>query len=274
MARVIYEHSNGVYNRLIHIIEIDADDNAKLILEFHKAHSGKRIVGFGSIIGILGAASLVLSGYPLTGFAQWYLAVGSASLHFAAAFILIHLYYTIRFFRLVDANFPTMRVRQDISPLQIDSFNSYFIITATLGIFASYFAFRGTLTAGFEFPIPLLEKILIYPIIVYVPVGLMYSFYPRYVLKRIRDRSIISHLDHLEQVRREINSSDSRSIDDRLRLEEIVANLREKLTRETRQFPILSINDYPSLFIAILMFIQFILHEDSAVSEFFERFIP
>lgn len=274
MARVIYEHSQSVFNRLMHIIQIDSDDSAGLVREYQKTHSLWRIVGFGLPIGALGAASLLLSGYPLDGFAKWYLAIGSASLHFAAAFILIYLYYTIRFFRLVDANYPSLTIRQDFSPMQVESFNSYFIITATLGIFASYFAFRGTLTAGFLFPVPLLEKLLIYPIIMYVPIGLMYSFYPRYVLKKIYDRSILSQLDHLERARREINSSEGRSIEDRLHLEEILASLREKLTKETRQLPLLDLKDYPSLLMVILMFIQYIWHEDSVIRTFIDGFIP
>ena len=272
LSYLLYRDSRGVLNKLLNMIDLVPDETADLLVEFRKTYCWRRIFGYGSIIGILGATSLLLSGYPLEGFAKWYLAVGSASLHFFAGCILVHLYHSIRFFWLIDSKYDNIRIKDDLAPMQLESFNTYFIVTATMGIFASYFAFRGTLTAGFTFPFPMLEKMLIYPVLVYLPVGLMYSFYPRYVLKRIYDRSNIEHIKRLDQVRRNTNLDGTLSLEQKLQIEDTIMGIREKLTGDARQFPILDIKDYPSLFLAILMFIQYIFHEDAVISEFFKRF--
>lgn len=272
MAALIYRESRPVFNRLINLLDMDVDTQAALATEFEKTRDPKRILGYGLIIGSLGVGTLLLSGYPLSGFPKWYLACCSASLHIVGAFILVHLYYTVCFFRQLDLVHSHIRTRDNFAPYHMERFNTYFIVTATMGIVAIYFAFRGTLTAGFTFPIDYLEKVLVFPLIIYLPIGLMYSFYPRYVLKRVHDRSNIDQVDRLEKIRKELNGETRLELQEKLHLHQAIADLREKLVHETRQLPILNIKDYPSLLLAILMFVQYILREDSVVSDFLDRF--
>ena len=273
VCSILWQDSKNTYNRILHLIDLPKNDSIVLLKEFGMAHSRYRVTILGIIIGSVGAVTLILSGYPLVGFAKLWLGFWSASLHIFAGFIIVHIYYIIRFFRIIDTQYSSLRLKEDVSPARLDTLNSYFVITATVGILASYFAFRGTLTAGFVFENQVFEKFLVYPIIVYVPFVMLYSFYPRFVLKKIYDRNIMDKLERLNLLQKGISEDSEQSIDKRLQLEETIANLREKLSFEAKRIPIVGIQDTPSLFILLLMFMQFIIHEDSLVNNFFHKFL-
>jgi hypothetical protein len=270
MVYLVVRHGRSVLVRMLSLLEVDMEESAKLLASYSRAYSWRRILLIGLPIGAFGAWTLWRCGYPLEGFARIYLFVGSGFLHFCAAFVLVYLYYTIKFFMSIDVNPGCIRIKERLSPMDLDSFNTFFVVTASLGIFAAYFAFRGTLTAGFRFPDPLFARLLMYPIVMYLPIGLMYSFYPRFVLKRIADRSILEQIEKLDQLQVPMDPASGTGLEDAIRRQTAIADLREKLRNETKQFPILSVKDYPSLSLLILMFIQYVSQKDSVITKFFE----
>lgn len=272
MAWVVFQEGRGILKRLMNLIEFSEDQQPVILKEFEKTYGKTRLLSYGVSIGVLGIMTLVLSGYPLSGFAKYYLMICSCSLHVVGGVLIVHIYYTLRFFRLVDANYESIKARDGFVPMNFDSFNTYFIVTSSLGMFAVYFAFRGTLTAGFVYPEPVFQRLLIYPVLVYLPLGVLYSFYPRFILKRIYDRANVEWIDRLDRLRREVSDNDRMPAETRLNFELTFSQLRESIRRESKQFPVISLKDSPSLVLLVLLFLQYVANKDSAVSEFLKNF--
>lgn len=152
--------------------------------------------------------------------------------------------------------------------MEFETINNFFVVTATIGILGIYVGFRGTLTANFLSASnngAMIRKILIFPVGVFLPVALVYSFYPRYVLKRIYEYDIIKKVRDLEVLRSSALDKEE-SIKERIGMDKTIAEIKEKLMLERSQFPIISLKDSPSLLVAILMLIQLVAQYDSVIS--------
>ncbi len=160
-----------------------------------------------------------------------------------------------------------LNLKTNTSPMEIDNFNSFFVITATFSIFAIYVGFRGTLTADFQHIDAEVKKFLILPIFLYLPTTLLYSFYPRYILKKIYDNDILKKINLLDSKRGLIQNEKS-SIKEKLEIEKIILEVKEKLIVEKNKLPVIGLKDSPSLLLSILIFIQYVSEKDSIISEF------
>jgi hypothetical protein len=271
VAFFVLKHGKATFNNLSNLLIFRDDELQSLLFEYNRSTSWKRLALLGLPLTLIGCFILWKCGYPLHGFAKVYLALFSMSLYMVGSFMLFYFIFTIRFFMLFEKN-NAAKFRALISPMDMDNFNSFFIITSTIGAFAIYFAFRGTLTANFSIPDPFFKKLLIYPIIVYFPTGIMFTFYPRYVLKKINDVEINDELGKLSIYSDKIKNDDNLSIKEKLEIEQIIRELKTKLQTESKQFPLISVKDYPSLTLLILIAIQFIFQKDPVISGFFNLF--
>jgi hypothetical protein len=224
---------------------------------------------------LIGAGILWNCGYPLTGFAQVYLAVCSSSIYYVATNILAHFLFTLAMFnRLeaasdsgVDLGFHAAGPRTQI---RIETIDFFFVLTSTMGIFAIYAGFRGTLTANFENTPEIFRDLLILPLILYLPATLCYSLYPRYVLRKIAERETIRRI---EETLGPVELPTAKDVEASLKLRKLVLEVREGMLREHRAPPLLGLKDAPSLTLSLVILVQFIWHSDKIVSDFLSRFL-
>jgi len=150
----------------------------------------------------------------------------------------------------------------------------FFIITSTVGIICIYLGFRGTLTANFIFYNELFKKFLVLPLVFYLPATLIYSFYPRYVLKKINNYEIIKKIKDLDSnAKKIINNYSSKkndiiSLKEKIDFEDSILNLKEKLLNDNRGNSLISFKDSPSLIITLIMIIQLITSKDEIIKNF------
>ncbi len=176
-------------------------------------------------------------------------------------------------FKAVERSIKNSYVNRKAPPLEYETINNFFAITATVGVFAIYFGFRGTLTANFQNIAiqELYRKFLILPIALFLPITLVYSFYPRYVLKKIYDNDIIGQIRSLENLK-EKSLGGNISVIERFELEKYISEIKEKLMAERNQLPILTYKDSPSLLLVILMLLQLIVQYDRVIGDFLKLF--
>lgn len=255
------------------IVDISQLDSPKILIYARRASS----FGWKNIIGIpltiSGAVIMWNIGFPLTGFAKYYLAICTTSIYYVASYILTFFIFSLLMFKAIEENLQYLRIRKTISSLDYEAINNFFAITATLGIFAIYIGFRGTLTANFTTVIieESFNKLLVLPLIFFLPVTLVYSFYPRYILKKINDLEIASQIKNLEKLRENI-FEEKATAKEQLEIENLISGIKEKLVTERKQMPLISYKDSPSLVIAILMIIQLIIQYDKTITDFFKMF--
>lgn len=255
-------------NLLNNILELNDEDNEK-ILNYEKK------VNFvtGNLISIpvtiIGGLILWNCGYPLTGFAKYFLAFTSISLYYVGGSLLAFFIFSSRIFWYLEDNEDRIKYNERTSPIHLETFNSYFIIISSVGILSLYLAFRGTLTANFTHAPDgsLMRTFLIFPIILFSAAPLMYSFYPRYVIKRIYDSNIISRITTIENLMENKNKEDV-SIKEKLETEKLLLDIKESLTMERSKQNIFNLKDIPSILLIILMVLQVIIPHDNVVKEF------
>ncbi len=260
----------AMVNNLIDIANVDSP---RILIFARRATSLKWKNLVGIPLTIIGGILLWNSGYPLFGFAKYYLAICSISIYYVGAYIFTFFIFTLFMFKSIEEGLQSYKIRKRISPLDYESINNFFTITATMGIFAIYFGFRGTLTANFS-EISLdgsFRKLLIFPLIIFLPITLVYSFYPRYILKKINDLEILEQVKELENLKSTILQTKI-STKEVLEIENLISSIKDKLISERKQMPLISFKDSPSLLIVILMIIQLIIQYDKTISEFFKVF--
>ena len=224
-------------------------------------------------ITILGGTILLKSGYPLEGFAKYYLAICSISIYCVASYIFVFFIFVLFMFKSLEENLVGNITLKSASPMAFDTLNNFFTVTSTIGIVAIYFGFRGTLTANLEIfeAEETLRRLFIMPVILFLPVTLFYSFYPRYVLKKIYDIEIINKLNKLEQIESH-SFNESEITIDQLNIEKTLTEIKEKLLAERKQMPIINLKDSPSLALVFLILLQLIVQYDNVVNDFFKIF--
>ncbi len=224
-------------------------------------------------ITIVGAFLLWHSEFPLSGFAKYYLAVSAMSIYYVGACILVFFVFVLLMFKAIEESLEVQDLHKKVSPLEYASINNFLALTATMGVFAIYFGFRGTLTAnfgvaGFE---DSLRRFFILPLGLFLPATLVYSFYPRFVLKKLHDHQILAQIRIFEDLK--LASQKKRATaKERLEVEKLLSEIKEKLVAERKQLPIIGYKDSPSLALVILMILQLIFQNDKIVRDFFRIF--
>ena len=268
----VREKSRTIFNLLNIILDLHADDEMRI-----KKYQEYMTFTWGNIISIpitiVGGIILWNCGYPLNGFAKIFLAMTSISLYYIGGSMLAYFIFSSKIFLYFEENENRIRFNSNVSPLHIETFNTYFTVISTIGIIALYLAFRGTLTANFVNATEgtLLRTILIFPIVIFSSAPMLYSFYPRYILKRIYDNNFISRIAELEQGTN-TDLTGNRSIKERLEMEKLMIDIKESLTLERNKMTILNIKDLPSILLLIVMLIQFIISHDNIISVFLKSF--
>jgi len=232
------------------------------------------VAAISTLVTAVGGSVLWFCGFPLEGFAKHYLAICSISIYFVATAILVFFLFTLVMFHTLESasddgaviRFPaeSMDFR-----LRLEKIDSFFVVTAMVGILAIYAGFRGTLTANFVETPKVVESLLVLPVILYLPGTLTYSFYPRYVLRKLAERDTIRRIEETVSGLEPGPESNPQSS---LELRKLVLEVREKMMQEHRSPPVLGLKDAPSLTMSLLIVVQFIWKSDALVAAFFERF--
>jgi hypothetical protein len=106
------------------------------------------------------------------------------------------------------------------------------------------------------------------PAILYLPATLCFSFYPRYVLRKVAECDILCRIQEFEDDAEKLQPA---SLKDGLELRKLILDLKDKMVNEYKAVPLLSFKDAPSLTISLIFVIQFIFQKDSVVAEFFRH---
>src|SRR6185295_14189341 len=144
--------------------------------------------------------------------------------------------------------------------------DTYLVISAVLGLLATYHAFRTTLMAFAGAPRPYYE-LMILPLFFFVPATLVYSFYPRYVLREVWDSDTYALL---ERVAPDSLLDGDDDLKGRLELRKLLIEVKAKLVEERKSMPLLTFRDAPTLILAIFTAVQFVVQKDPVLVNFFK----
>ncbi len=269
----IKNYGRNLLAQINDLIAISEEDMPKVFVYSRRMNSQlwKNVVGIP--LTIVGGIIMWNCGYPLEGFAKYYLAIGSISIYYVGSYLLTFFIFSLMMFKSLEDSEKRIELTRNIVPLEFNNLNYFFVITSTVGVAGIYLGFRGTLTANFVLDPEgiITRKLLIFPVILFLPLTLCYSFYPRYVLKKLYENDIIKKIKEIEEKRQRV-ADERNSLKDKIEMDKTLSEIREKLIMERDQFPLISLKDSPSLLISIIMVIQFISQYDTAISDFFKTF--
>jgi hypothetical protein len=226
-------------------------------------------------LSAVGATVLWYAGFPLAGWARLSLAVGVMSIYIVASAILASYIYTLLLFQFIEEHTgystkPRIRLKCSFASMDLQAIDSFFIVSATLGVISIYLGFRGTLTANFVGTTELFGKLMILPLVFYLPATLCYSFYPRHVLRQATECDTLELVAAFEEQAQNYPRSDD--FKSTLELRALIFDIKEKMLSDRRAVPLLTLKDAPSLTMSFVIIMQFIAQNDSVVSNFFSKF--
>lgn len=273
---VWFVRNNGrnILAQLFNLLEISNDDLSKINSSFTKATSAFWLNVIAVPVTVAGGLILWNCGYPLEGFAKYFLAASSISLYYAGGHLLAFFVYSVGLFRTLEESQKRISKVRGATQIEFETLNHFFIVSSTIGIVALYLAFRGTLTANFTSLSSsiLAGKLLAFPLVLFLPAPLLYSFYPRYVLKRLYDNDVLRRISQIEEGRYSIDSKET-SYKERLEMEKILLEIKDRLMIEMNSLSVFSLKDSPSLLISILMIFQFVVPKDNVVIQFLDSLV-
>lgn len=272
LSLFLYQEGRSILQKFCNIVSIDVESFSPIVHQNYKLSLNFHFIVKILIIGFIGSISLELCNFQLNGFAGLWMRL-SMIIYFLAAFIFIFFIETLTLIKIIEEHSGQMNFKKNISSLDISIFNSYFLITATLGITAAFLGFRGTLTAFSHTEEKLHEILLSIPVFIFFPVGLIYSFYPRYVLNKIEKKETLKQIDNLSAQLIETETYSMYNIKDQIELKVNIANLKEKLQKEIAGNKIFSIKDSPALIMGLIMIFQFIYKNDSVIKTFITKLL-
>lgn len=262
------------FNSLFNILDISKESQLSL-LKYHKwVTSSKRNHLVSAIVTVIGGIILWKCGYPLTGFSKYFLAVTSISLFYVAGLMSGYFIGAILIFRKLDEIGGKVKIKSGSSPYEIENLNMNLLICSTVGIIALFLAFRGTITANYTYADngAFFRNLLIYPIVCFLPGILFVNFYCRYVLRKIQENEILQKIDSLQSLSKaEIKKTDNNK--EKLEMEKLFIEIKEKLLAEKGKIPLLSLKDSPALFISVVFIMEFAIKNDKAINGFFTNLI-
>ena len=259
-----------VFNTLLNILEIAEGSQMSLLKYLKWISSSKRNHLVSLLVTLIGGIILWNCGYPMQGFAKYYMAATSISLFYVGGMMSGYFIGSILIFRKLDEIGAEVKIKDGTSSYEIEHISLYLLLTSTVGVIALYVAFRGTVTADLTYSNGLIfRKLLVYPIISFLPGVLFMNFYCRYVLKKIQDSEILQKIVSLESLSNgEINRTNDNK--QKLEMEKLFIEIKEKLLAEKNKSPLLSLKDSPALFISAIFVIEFVLKYDKTINEFFK----
>ncbi|PIE84868.1 hypothetical protein CSA08_04960 [Candidatus Gracilibacteria bacterium] len=259
----------NVFEKISNIME--SDINNEKAKYFTIANSRKKQHLSGMILAITGGVILWNCGYPYSGFPKYFLAVASISLFYVGGMMAPFWGSIFLFFHFLDKNHKTINLKKgQFISMEINDIDSFLMICCTMGITALYLSFRGTITADFTYENTdsLIKALLSFPIILFFPPLLFFSYYYRHVLRKIQNRDMIKKIDKL--VNTDLwEKNEKESLKDVLEIHKIVIHIKEKFNAEDK-VPIISLKDYPALFFIILFIMQVIIQYDQITMNFFK----
>lgn len=226
-------------------------------------------------LSIVGAIVLWYAGFPLKGWARGFLAVGVTSIYLVASGILASYVYTILLFHFIEEHSgysmrPRIRLKYSFASMDLQAIDSFFIVSATLGVLSIYLGFRGTLTANFTGTTEIFRRLMILPLVFYLPTTLCYSFYPRYVLRQTTECDTLELVAAFEEQTKGVGpGADVKST---LELRKLIFDIKEKMLNDRRAVPLLTLKDAPSLTMSLVIVMQFIAQNDAVVAQFLKKF--
>lgn len=227
-----------------------------------------------ALLTLIGGIVLVRAGIPLNGFAHWYLTAAVISYYLIGAYMLMIFVAILSLFAYVDdhaspAAAHRLSLRVPLRSIEIKTIDAYLIISSLLGLLAIYHAFRTTLTAFAGAPRPYYE-LMILPLFFFVPATLVFSFYPRYVLREVWDSDTYMKLEQLERLVPDSLLDGDGDPKARLELRKLLIEIKAKVAEERKSVPLLTLKDAPTLTLAAFTVIQFVVQKDPVLVNFFK----
>lgn len=224
-----------------------------------------------ALLTLIGGIVLVRAGIPLSGFAHWYLTAAVVSYYLIGAYMLMIFVAILGAFAYVDDHSSPDAVyrfslRVPLRSIEIRTIDAYLLISSLLGMLAIYHEFHTTLTAFAGGPRAYYE-LMILPLFFFVPATLIFSFYPRYVLREVWNTDTYILLESLAPDSLLDGNDDPKA---RLELRKLLIEVKSKVAEERRSAPLLTFKDAPALTLAAFTVIQFIVQKDSVLVNFFK----
>jgi hypothetical protein len=224
-----------------------------------------------ALLTLIGGIVLVRAGIPLKGFAHWYLTAAVVSYYLIGAYMLMIFVAILGIFVYVDEHsMPGAAHRFSLRPplrsIEIKTIDAYLIISSLLGLLAVYHAFRTTLIAFADAPRPYYE-LMVLPLFFFVPATLIFSFYPRYVLREVWDADTYVLLERIAPDSWLDGNNDPKAL---LELRKLLMEVKAKAAEERKSVPLLTLKDAPALTLAAFTVIQFVVQKDPVLVNFFK----
>ena len=271
----VYKSGRRMIAMLDNVLDVPDDYAAQYGRYLEQATSWRWWLAIVTPLSIVGSLVLWRAGFPMDGFANFYLAVAVSSIYIVASAILASYIYTIRFFHFIEEHSghsvkPRIRLKCSFASMDLQTIDSFFIVSAAFGVLAIYLGFRGTLTANFTGTTELFRRLMILPLVFYLPATLCYSFYPRYVLRHITECDTLELVEAFEQQTKEHPPEDN--LKAALELRALIFEIKEKMLNDRRAVPLLTLKDAPSLTMSLIIVMQFVAQNDAVVAGFLDRF--
>ena len=273
-----FVHSSGkrMLGVLLSVVSTPDDYAATLAVRVRRVTSWAWVLLLAVPMTIIGGTVLWRAGFPMGGFARIYLATATISIYFVASSILAFYVYTILLFRYLEQYSgtsvdPRFQLKCSFASMDLQMIDSFFVVSSTIGVAAIYFGFRGTLTANFVGTTELFRKLMVLPLVFYLPATLCYSLYPRYVLRQISECDTLQMVEEFErQATGQAAGQDLNDFKNNLELRKLIFDIKEKMINDRRAVPLLSLKDAPSLTMSIVIVIQLLAQKDSVVANFLQ----
>jgi hypothetical protein len=208
----------------------------------------------------VGLLLTIAYGIPNPGVSYWMILFGILSIYYVAAYLLYAFVTMTSSFHELFNHMDEIAFRNGFSPLHIENMITYLSLTSTLGLFAIYAGFRGTLTGGFLFNDTTWRAFLTTPLVLFLPGTLFYNYYPRYVLRRIVQHKIFSLMLSLGQP----ESHDTKAL---------LLSMREATIVNSQILPFVDYKSLPSYAIAILFILSLAYNNDPVIKGFVDSLI-
>lgn len=263
-----------LFNSVSNIIEQDDSETIGILRFFNIANNKFKQQLYGVTCAAIGGTILWNCGYPLNGFAKYFLAVSSISLFYVAGMMAPFFYSIVYMFRNLDRESDTIKLKNGTSTsFEMENIDTCLMICTTIGVCALFLSFRGTLTANYTFlgNGEVFRQLLITPIIAFLPALIFVSFYYRYVLRKLQSNDIIRSIQEIEDKYK--NQENATSKKEELEINKLILDIKEKISSQYNKTPWFSLKDSPALFVVLLLIVEFIVKYDEVVKSFFLDFI-
>ena len=264
----LMRNSKTVIWILLNQLGDEAKKDSSILNYFYMSFSWKWCIITGLPCMAVGAYLLFHCGYPLQGFARFYLAVTSMSLYFAGSVAFSFFVYSMIGFLKLDKISESFNIVPNF--IELEAFSSFFIVASITGVIALYLAFRGVLTANFANISNMNKYYLFYPVFLFLPAPLIYSFYPKTIIKKMYDRGILNKINEFELKRMSFQTNNFKET---VEIEKLLLEIKEKLILEKEKIAIFSYKDSIAVTLVILILIQFIIENDSIIKSFKNLFM-